>query len=385
MPATCRSDLLTVDGTPVWVSVTGSTATALARGPLDVSLCGPDATGLTLGSGDHTLLSASGQTVGLDIDQLALTSAPGGGAAAVLPGGQLAAPATSSVGSVQIRSQTDTRMTLAVSGITSTTAPFELVLGQSINSGWTATAGGRQLSSPVLVDGFANGWQVNPSAVAGSIQDGTLLVTMVWAPQRTVNVALLISALGLVLCLGLILFPLGRRRRHPVVGVTDDDATDVGMEEGSPGVVADAGPALMTSWAEQGRPTGWRTAVVTGALCGLAASYISAPLIGGLVGAGVLVVLRVPRLRLLLGVAATAMVLASGTFILIRQGVDHSQANGGWPAQFGGASGLAWAGVLFIGADAVVELVTRRGSVAPSVSADVAPDDPLAEPESAAP
>ena len=71
LPGTCRSDLLTVDGTPVWLSVTGSTASALARDPLTVSLCGPDASGLPLAAGNHTLQSTSGSTVGFDLDELA--------------------------------------------------------------------------------------------------------------------------------------------------------------------------------------------------------------------------------------------------------------------------------------------------------------------------
>ena len=41
-----------------------------------------------------------------------------------------------------------------------------------------------------------------------------------------------------------------------------------------------------------------------------------------------------------------------------------TQPNGGWPSEFGGADGLAWAGVLFLGADAVLEIRDRlRGSV----------------------
>ncbi|HEY5108335.1 MAG TPA: alpha-(1-_3)-arabinofuranosyltransferase family protein [Acidimicrobiales bacterium] len=374
LSGTCRSDLLTVDGMPVWVSVTGSTVSALTRDPLTVSLCGPDAAGLALSAGSHTVLSAPGQTAGFDIDQLALASAPGGGAAALLPGGQLPAPATATVGAVRVISQTATRMSLAISGIRSTTAPFELVLGQSINPGWTAQAGGRQLSNPVLVDGFANGWRVDPAAVAGGIHDGTLSVTLVWVPQRSVNVALVVSAMGLVLCLMLVLLPLRRNRRRQVADGAEADGSHA--SDGGPG------PVLVATWAGEGTSTGWVATVAAGAACGLAAAYIAAPLVGGLVGAGVVVVLRVPRLRLLLGAVATVLVLATGTFVVIRQGVVPTRANGGWPSQFGGADGLAWAGVLFLGADAVVELVTRRRSSVPHGPDPVAGPD--LEPEGAA-
>jgi arabinofuranan 3-O-arabinosyltransferase len=383
LPGTCRSDLLTVDGSPVWVSVTGSTVSAVDRDPLAVSLCGPDAVGLPLSAGSHTVLSTPGQSAGFDIDQLALASAPGGTAAVLLSGGQLPAPATAAVGTVQVRSQTDTRMSLAISGVRSTTAPFELVMGQSINPGWTAEAGGHRLSSPQLVDGFANGWRVDPARVARGIHNGTLLVTLVWAPQLSVNVALVMSAMGLVLCLIMALLPPRRFRRRPVAAdgaMGDAPDGDVGAWLSSE---LGSGPHLVASLAGEGASTGWVATVASGAACGLAAAYISAPVTGGLVGAGVMVVLRVPRLRLLLGAVATLLVLATGAFVVIRQGVIPTRANGGWPSQFGGADGLAWAGVLFLGADAFVELVTRRRSPVSGSNSTAAPE-PASVPEPAA-
>jgi arabinofuranan 3-O-arabinosyltransferase len=372
LPGTCRSDLLTVDGTSVWLSVTGSTASALARDPLTVSLCGPDASGLTLAAGNHTLQSTSGSTVGFDLDELALASAPGGGASALLPGGQLPAPASAPVGTVQVRSSTATRVSLAIPGIRATTAPFELVLGQSINPGWKAEVGGRQLGSPVLIDGFANGWRVDPAAVRTGIHGGVLLVTLVWTPQSAVDVALVVSALGLVVCVVLVFLPVRRRRRRRVAAEDTVDEADVNASAPSDG---GHGPELVASWAGDGDVTEWRPAVVTGAVSGLAAGLISAPLVGGLVGIGIVVVMRKPRLRLLLGGAATVLVLAAATFIIVRQGVDVSQANGGWPSEFGGATGLAWAGILFLGADAVLEIRDRlRGSVPIEPRSAGAPD-----------
>lgn len=70
-------------------------------------------------------------------------------------------------------------------------------------------------------------------------------------------------------------------------------------------------------------------------------------------------VLLVPRLRLLLGVAAAGCVLAAGIYVLAHQGAAHVTANGSWPSNFGLASSLTWAGVVFLGADATVEVVRR--------------------------
>jgi arabinofuranan 3-O-arabinosyltransferase len=170
VPASCRSDLVTVDGKPVWVSVSGSTAAALGRQALDVSLCGPDAGGLALGPGSHTLRSTMGQISGFDVDQLAFDSAPGGGPMPAAPStggpGATNAPAlapapvsTSPV--VRVTRQSPTSIHLTVAGVHPGPGqiPFDLILGQSVNAGWTATVNGAgSLGRPILIDGFANGW-----------------------------------------------------------------------------------------------------------------------------------------------------------------------------------------------------------------------------------
>jgi hypothetical protein len=52
-------------------------------------------------------------------------------------------------------------------------------------------------------------------------------------------------------------------------------------------------------------------------------------------------------------------VLATGTYVVLRQ-IDFRFAAPGWPVRFDLASSLAWAGVVFLGADAVVEVVLRH-------------------------
>ena len=56
-------------------------------------------------------------------------------------------------------------------------------------------------------------------------------MTLVWTPQQAVDVALVVSALGLILCLVLVFVPLRRtrRRRMAADGTIDDgDESDVG-------------------------------------------------------------------------------------------------------------------------------------------------------------
>lgn len=206
-PGGCRSDLLTIDGHPVSVALSGSTTGALQGGGLTVTPCGPDAAGITLAAGSHVVLSAPGATTGIDIDQLALDSAPGGAGSprAAASGAALAAPRPGPAPAVRVVSQTATQVHLDITGATH---PYWLVLGESINKGWKATVDGtgKDLGPSSLIDGFGNGWLVRPTGSA------TMAVTLRWTPQSKEKVALLVSALAVLACFALVLWPRRRSR-----------------------------------------------------------------------------------------------------------------------------------------------------------------------------
>ena len=350
IPTTCRNDLVAVDGTPVWVSVAGPSSAALAGNALSVSLCGPDAGGLRLGPGNHTLTSAPGQVAGFDIDQLALTSAPGGG---IPPAVAPAPPPTPPT--VTVASQTSTALQLKVSGLSAGVAPFELVMGQSINAGWVATVNGHSLGSPALVDGFANGWRVDPAILGKLPPGGAVTVQLRWAPQGRVNLALLVSLLAILACLVLAFLPWARRRlgRGGDLVPGDDDA-----------------PRLASPFAADGRRLPVRSSVIVGVATGAVAGVITTPVTGLIVGAATLVALLVPRLRVVLGLAAVGCVMAAGIYVVARQGSAHIVDSGSWPSEFDLASTLTWAGLVFLGADATVEVVRRRRSPSPGDASD---------------
>ena len=371
VPTSCRNDLVTVDGTPVWVQVTGTTANALDRKPLNVSLCGPSAGGLKLGAGDHTLRSALGQIAAYDVDQLVLDSAPGGGAMPLASAAMLAAPPVTSSPTVVVDSQTATTIHTSISGLgTSPLAtPFDLILGESINRGWTATVnGGPGLGKSVLIDSFANGWRIDRAVVAAYIHHGQLAVTLSWVPQKTANWAVLVSLVAIIGCLVLAVWPVWRRRRRKgarrpgldSAGRTTGAAVQSAEEAAAnQAIVLDERPKLQIPFGSEGPRASLVAAVVAAGLAGLVASAIASPMAGLGVGVGALTVLLVPRLRFLVGMAAVGCVAVAGMYVAVHQNQHPVPDNGAWPQSFAKASTWAWAGVVLLGADGIVDAVLR--------------------------
>ncbi|MFL5822191.1 MAG: alpha-(1-_3)-arabinofuranosyltransferase family protein, partial [Solirubrobacteraceae bacterium] len=96
-----------------------------------------------------------------------------------------------------------------------------LVLGESFSRGWRASCGGdaggeRSLGPPVPIDGYANGWAlVSPCRH----------VSFRFAPQRTADIAYLVSLISIPIGLALVL--LSRRRRSvPTPRLQRDHAPD---------------------------------------------------------------------------------------------------------------------------------------------------------------
>ena len=371
VPFSCRDDLISVDGAPLWVQVTGSTADALDRKALTVALCGPDAGGLALGPGDHTLRTAIGHVAAYDVDQIVLDSAPGGGAMPLASPTTVAPPPVAASPALTVVRTTATTLQVTVHGVTTTTGttPFDLILGESINRGWTATVnGGPSLGRPVLIDAFANGWRVDPAGLAPYVHDGTLNVSLVWAPQKTANLAVLVSAVAIVVCLTLAVWPVRRRRSRRHGGSGSDTTDDAGVDtmahvdvdaDAHADVVVDRRPTLQIPFGAEGPRASILVAVVTAVVAGFVAAAIAAPRAGLGVGLATLVVLLVPRLRFLLGVAAVACVVAAAAYVVVHQQQLQVPDNGAWPQSFGTASQWAWAGIVFLGADGAVDVVLR--------------------------
>jgi arabinofuranan 3-O-arabinosyltransferase len=357
VPYSCRGDLISVDGAPLWVQVTGSTTAALDRQALTISLCGPDAHGITLGPGNHTVRSTLGSIAAYDVDQLVFDSAPGGGPMPLASPTTLVPPTVAPSPPAVVDRSTSTSMVVTVSKVSTTpgTVPFDLILGESINKGWTATVGGGPgLGRPVLIDAFANGWRIDPVALARYVHDGNLNVTLVWTPQKTVDWSVWISTLAIVICLVLALWPAERRRRRRHV-----HADAVPRDDADPTVVLDRRPSLQIPFGSEGPRASILVSVVTALVAGGVAAAITMPRVGLVVGAATLLVLVVPRLRFILAMAAVVCVVAAAAYVIVHQHQVMVPDNGSWPHSFEVASQWAWAGVVFLGADGAVDVALR--------------------------
>ena len=170
----CRNDLLTLNNLPINIRISGSASEVLKLATCDDSP-------LRLNSGEQTLRTKPGFLTGFDIDRLVLISH------SLTEQGDVirAMPKISNL------KNSRTKVDLSVS---KTQEPFWLILGQSFSDGWRLKGAGRTNSeSPVLINGFANGWLIDPPS--GETMD----LSLSWEPQKTVWIALLISIISVLI------------------------------------------------------------------------------------------------------------------------------------------------------------------------------------------
>jgi arabinofuranan 3-O-arabinosyltransferase len=330
----CRTDLVRVGGEPVPVRVTGPTADLMSGNPLPLRACG--GAPVRLAAGDHDLVTTRGHDAGLDVDRLVLRSAAGGRAGPV--GGVTladearatardddAAPAPA----VEVVDDHHDRAEVRVTGATPG-EPFWLVLGQSHNAGWAATADGEDLGEPVLVDGFANGWRVTPTA-------GRFTVDLRFAPQQRVNAAIALSAVAAVLCLAL----LARRPRVVV------DA---------PSSLAEPYSSVLAYRYDGALPTR-RRAVWTGIGVGLLGVVLAGPGVGVAVALLAGIGARHEAFRRYLLLASPLALAVCAADVIATQLRWAPEANFDWPIEMERTHPLGWLAVLLLLADVIVDRV----------------------------
>jgi len=392
IPDVCRDTLMTIDGKPVWLQVTGTVGAAEKLSGLQVSGCGPDAHGIHLSAGAHTVVTEWGKLTGLDLDRLTFDSAAGGAAEPLLADGDLRpVPGTLSgsgvpsraTPSVHVLSSSSTTARLAVTGAS---GPFWLVLGESVNAGWTAqVAGGPSLGGSTLVDGFANGWYVEPHAQS-------FTVDLSWTPQREVDIALVVSAVAIFLCLLLAFVPWqrvgGRRRRGRHArrrpGGTEGVAA-AGSGEAAEGA-GGAGPAedvedaasspnqppfeggwpstLRPPWRGDGAPARLLSALAVAVVAGAVSALVLPPAwvlpFGAALTLAALASARVGGARLVLTAGAVAAAAFAGAATVAGQMAHHYTPGDYWPENFSGTNLAALVAFVALAIDSLVELLRQR-------------------------
>jgi arabinofuranan 3-O-arabinosyltransferase len=386
LPGNCVSNLLTIDGQPISVAVVGPTQQALDGGESQLVPCGPDAKGITLSAGPHLLQTVAGHNApcantpttctGWNIDQLALDSAPGGGAGSGAFPTAAGTPQLQATQPGPAATVTSTAVHIVQQGakVTGATEPFELVLGQSVNKGWKAVAtpgpgaaaGSHavDLGQPQLVDGFANGWQVT-AADLQALGGSNFTVQITWTPQKVIWAALAVSGATLLLCLILGFLPRRARRwvrahlPRRLRGPEGPEAPE------RPAVPFDAAilalPGAPAPKAQRQR--GWLRfprALVIGAACGAAALLVTPPLAGLVVAAAVVLGLLVPWTRALASVAGIACIVAGSVNVVQGQNVHHFLAGSNWDSSFVNAGNLIWLGAVLLLADGVISAFGLR-------------------------
>jgi hypothetical protein len=341
LPRRCRTDLLTVDGTPFPVQISGATATAAAVGPLTIQPCDPRGgratPTITLGPGPHVLRSVPGQTTAIQFDRLVLASA-GGGAAPATGGGRVTGSPTPPPASPTVHVVSKGRTEMKVE-VRDADQPFWLVLGESQSKGWQATVkGGGSLGESTLVDGFANGWRIDPKGRA------VVAVTVVWTPQRRVWVSLGLSGVTVLAALAIILVSYVRRRARR----RERD------ERPAPG---EDDTRLLWPFTPLGERTpGWAY-VVGPVLAGGVAALVVSPVVGLVTAVLVLLALRFPPARAVLTLAPPVLVGLLALYIAAKQQRYQLPPVFEWPTLFPRAETPGWLAIVLLSADAFVEFL----------------------------
>jgi hypothetical protein len=344
IPDDCRADLVTVDDRPFPVRVVGTTADALARQPLRLVSCSADeAPVLALDAGTHVLSTQPGNRFGFDVDRLVVASRAGGDAWTGFDEAAGLTDVPSPPASEPTVKMLDSGRSKAKVRVSGADAPFWLVLGQSANLGWRATADGKDLGESTLADGYGNGWLVQPAAGGKSFE-----VDLEWVPQRTVNRSIAASILFVLACLVIIAVSWlrhRRRRREGLVPAAIEPRADAELE--SPLVAAGRRPGIV--------------GIVLSTLIALGVgAIVVAPWVGLLVGAAVLLVLLAPRWRAVLSLVPVIALGGCGAYIAAKQFRTHLPATFEWPTFFWQVRTLGWIVIVFLAADALVEIVRTR-------------------------
>jgi arabinofuranan 3-O-arabinosyltransferase len=275
-------DLVTIDGAQVSFRLDAAQRTELVGGA-SVELVPCDAATFRLG-GEERIASVDGV---LQVDRIVMKSG-------------------------DVSTDVHTSATVSVSGSgsarTLTVEPCPegcwLVFGEGFNEGWSATVDGVPAPGPQLISGGFNGWWLAPS-------DDTTTVQLRFAPQRTLNVALLLSSLTVAACIVLVAV-CGWHRPRRLLG--DLAPIHAGLD------------AL--------RIAGRRDTIVSAAAVVATGVLLVSPVYGVVLALPLAVTVLITRRPVWMMAAAIGAVAFTMGTVIIRQRSHRWFANAAWPRRF---------------------------------------------------
>lgn len=288
----CRDDLLFIDGAGVPIRWSADVGTILAGDPIEAEPCLPE---FSWSAGLHRIEAAPAAATGFHVDRVVARS----------------------MGAAEVASTVlvdPTRDVLVDSGRRHRTIDVPpcpggcwVIVGEGYNSAWSASVDGVDLGAPTLVDGNANGWWLPPS-------DAGRTVEARWTAQRTLTIALWLSAIGALCLVGLVVWD----RRRP------DDA-DLILPEGRVAAKIDterdqSGAVSRSAWA---------TVAVGSIGAGILVGWVWIPVVAAVSSFAVL--FRRPWLT---GAVGCAVIAASGAIVSVVVARERPFPNAGWPVRF---------------------------------------------------
>jgi arabinofuranan 3-O-arabinosyltransferase len=301
-----------------------------------------DGGAVALPAGETLLETTSGAETGLDVDMLSLASGPGGIA------GIDTLEHPSDDGPTPPDSTTE-RTARNVYEVTTTGAdqPYWVVLGQSYGPGWVATTSdGKDLGEPTLVNGYANGWRVDPADVGA---DTTIRIH--WAPQRYVWFGLGLSALGVLICLGLIVIDPRRRRAQRDADGHDADEHD-----------ADMVPIGVSPLAVDGAALAPLRAIAFAVAAGVVGFVVGGAVIAAVVAVVAGVSLGLRRGQLVVRAACVGLLALAFAYIVAKQSWNGYQIDFDWVQWFEITHDWALLATVLLVVDVAVDGLRRSAS-----------------------
>jgi len=350
----CRTDLVAIDGQAVSVRVTGNSQAAIDRLPLTVSTCA-DSESIDIGAGERILRTGNGRSLGIDLDQIALSSDRGGTA---ISADALSADPAGVSPEVNVTAHGPVSYDASVDHAD---GPFWFAVSESWSDGWQATVNGHDLPAPQVIDGYGNGWLIDP-AIYGN---GPLQFHVEWTPQRIVWIGIALSVLGLIVCL--LLFVTDWRRRPQRLATRDLARPD---RPYTPDLIA-----IGSSGASASLQVSLGAAIALGLFVAVTTPMhgLGLPIMVVTTSALTAMAFRWGRGRGTLAIAAAASLGIVAIYTVVSQHRHRYVANFIWPAQFAKVSLLGLAALFLLLGEAARDLIVVDGE---SDSSSAAPQIP---------